>query len=138
MKACRITFQTHGDEQGILVAVEGCKDIPFQIRRVYYMYGTSEEATRGRHAHKSLQQVLICVHGSCKIRLDDGKERETFLLDHPEEGLYISHAIWREMFDFSSDSVLMVLASEPYDQSDYIRDYEEFLKYVEEHEDDAQ
>ena len=126
-----IKFQTHGDEKGTLVAVEECKDIPFQIKRVYYMYNTGSDVSRGCHAHKSLQQVLICVHGSCKVRLDDGKERKVVSLDQPDKGLYISNHIWREMFDFSPDAVLMVLASEPYRESDYIRDYAEFLKYAE-------
>ena len=134
MKAHKINFQTHGDNQGTLVAIEECKDIPFQIKRVYYMYGTRSDVTRGRHAHKSLQQVLICVNGSCKIRLDDRNERKVFLLDHPNEGLYISHTIWREMYDFSPDTVLLVLASDFYSESDYIRDYEEFLEYVKNHE----
>ena len=126
-----IKFQTHGDEKGTLVAVEECKDIPFQIKRVYYMYNTGRDVSRGCHAHKSLQQVLICVHGSCKVRLDDGNERKVVSLDQPDKGLYISNAIWREMFDFSPDAVLMVLASEPYRELDYIRDYAEFLKYAE-------
>ena len=130
----KILFQSHGDEQGTLIAIEECKDIPFHIKRVYYMYGTGDNVTRGRHAHKRLQQVLICVHGSCKIRLDDGKEQKIVSLDKQNEGLYIAHDIWREMFDFSSDAVLLVLASEPYDKSDYIRDYEEFLKYVKDRE----
>ena len=99
------------------------------------MYNTDEHVTRGHHAHKALQQVLICVHGSCRIRIDDGKEQETVLLDQPDTGLYIPNAIWREMFDFSSDAVLMVLASEPYSESDYIRDYEDFLCFINNHED---
>ena len=135
MKAYNIYFQTHGDNQGTLVAIEGCKDIPFPIKRVYYMYGTDEHVIRGRHAHKALQQVLICVHGSCRIRIDDGEKQETVLLDQPNIGLYISNAIWREMFDFSSDAVLMVLASEPYSESDYIRDYQDFLCLINNHED---
>ena len=88
-----IKFQTHGDEKGTLVAVEECKDIPFQIKRVYYMYNTGSDVSRGCHAHKSLQQVLICVHGSCKVRLDDGKERKVVSLDQPDKGLYISNHI---------------------------------------------
>ena len=130
MEIHKYSFLRHGDEQGFLIAIEECHDIPFQIRRVYYMYGTSGGVVRGRHAHKSLEQVLICVHGSCKIRLNDGKERETVVLDQPNEGLYLPHSVWREMFDFSPDAVLMVLASEFYDESDYIRDYDEFLEFV--------
>ena len=94
------------------------------------MYDTVNKVVRGKHAHKSLEQILICTSGSCKILLDDGKEKEVIELNKPYEGLYISNAIWREMYDFSSDAVLMVLASNYYDESDYIRDYDEFLKYV--------
>ena len=94
------------------------------------MYDTTEGTSRGHHAHKSLQQILICVHGNCKIKLDNGKEQEIVLLDKPNEGLYVSNVMWREMFDFSPDAVLMVLASELYDEEDYIRDYDAFLKYA--------
>lgn len=129
-----ITFGIHGDSRGSLIAIEQLKDIPFEIKRVYYMYDTTEGVTRGYHAHKNLQQVLICVHGSCKIRLDNGTEKEIVILDKPYEGLYVSNNMWREMFDFSPDAVLMVLASELYDESDYIRDYDEFLKFIKENQ----
>lgn len=125
-------FEPHGDERGQLVALEEQKEIPFPIKRVYYMYDTAEGVTRGKHAHKSLEQILICVHGSCKILLDDGREKEIVVLDQPNLGLYVSNVMWREMFDFSPDAVLMVLASEPYDEADYIRDYDTFLAFVEE------
>lgn len=130
MQIVKYTFPPHGDERGQLVALEENKDIPFDIRRVYYIYDTKENVRRGFHAHKSLEQILICVHGSCKILLDDGTEKAIVLLDKPYEGLYISNAIWREMFDFSPDAVLMVCASEHYDEKDYIRDYDSFLAYV--------
>lgn len=126
------TFQCHGDERGNLVAVEEMKDIPFKVKRVYYMYDTLTNVVRGKHAHKALQQVLICVHGSCRVHLDDGVETKEVLLDKPNVGLYISSAVWREMYDFSSDAVLMVLASKYYDEGDYIRDYESFKKYTKE------
>ena len=132
MQVVKYVFQPHGDERGQLVALEESKDIPFKIKRVYYMYDTTEGVTRGYHAHKNLQQVLICVNGSCKIRLDNGSEKEIIILDTPNEGLYVSNNMWREMYDFSSDAVLMVLASELYDESDYIRDYDAFLEYVKE------
>ncbi len=131
MQVIKYVFQPHGDERGQLVALEEFKDIPFQIKRVYYMYDTGEGVERGFHAHKCLQQILICIHGSCKIRLDNGKEKKIVPLEKPYEGLYVSNVMWREMFDFSSDAVLLVLASELYDESDYIRDYDEFLKFVE-------
>ena len=130
MQIKKYIFQRHGDDRGQLVAIEEYKDIPFRVKRVYYMYDTGEGVTRGFHAHKSLQQILICIHGSCKIRLDDGKEKKVIPLDKPYEGLYISNAVWREMFDFSPDAVLMVLASELYDEVDYIRNYNEFLQYL--------
>ena len=123
-------FQPHGDDRGQLVAIEEYKHIPFQVKRVYYMYDTGEGVVRGHHAHKSLQQILICIHGSCKIRLDNGRETKVVPLEKPYEGLYVSNIMWREMFDFSPDAVLMVLASELYDEADYIRDYDEFLDYV--------
>lgn len=125
-----IEFQKHGDERGMLVALEKGKEIPFPIKRVYYMYDTLPGVRRGFHAHKELKQVLICIHGQCVIHLDDGYETKEILLDKPNEGLFISGAIWREMYDFSPDAVLMVLASELYDEADYIRNYEEFLRYI--------
>lgn len=131
MQVRKYAFQQHGDERGQLVALEELIDIPFEIKRVYYMYDTLEGVRRGYHAHKALEQILICIHGSCKILLDDGTEKEIVPLDNPYEGLYVSNAMWREMFDFSPDAVLMVLASEYYTEDDYIRDYDEFLKYIE-------
>ena len=130
MKIVKIPFPEHGDERGQLVALEERKDIPFNIRRVYYMYDTVPGVSRGHHAHRSLEQILICVHGNCKILLDDGTERVVVPMNEPNEGLYIAGNMWREMYDFSPDAVLLVLASELYDESDYIRDYAEFLQYV--------
>ena len=126
----KISLIPHGDSRGQLIAIEENNDIPFHVKRVYYIYDTNSDVTRGCHAHRSLKQLLICVHGSCKIRLDDGKESQIVLLDEPNEGIIICDTIWREMFDFSKDAVLLVLASEIYDEKDYIRDYQEFLKYV--------
>ena len=106
--------------------------IPFTIRRVYYMYDTDPAFTRGKHAHKNLEQILLCIHGSCTITLDDGEERKSVRLEQPNIGVYISGATWREMSDFSGDAVLMVLASEFYNEDDYIRDYDTFLAYAKE------
>ena len=128
MQVVKYVFQPHGDERGQLVALEEFNDIPFRIKRVYYMYDTVENVRRGGHAHKRLEQILICIHGSCKILLDNGMEKKVVPLEKPYEGLYIGHNFWREMFDFSSDAVLMVLASELFDENDYIRSYEEFLE----------
>lgn len=135
MDVNKLLFRVHNDVRGNLVAIEEEKDIPFQIKRIYYIYNVMEGAVRGLHAHKSLKQLLICIHGNCKVLLDDGKEKITVELDNPNLGLYISNAIWREMSDFSSDAVLLVLASEHYDENDYIRDYKEFLQFVKESED---
>lgn len=130
MRLEKIKFQQHGDKRGQLVAIEEWKDIPFEIKRIYYMYDTGKGVRRGFHAHKCLQQILVCVHGSCKILLDDGKEKEIVLLENPYEGILITNNIWREMYDFSEDAVLLVLASEYYDEKDYIRDYDKFLEMV--------
>lgn len=135
MQVIKYVFQPHGDERGQLVALEEFKDIPFKIKRVYYMYDTAEGVIRGFHAHKSLQQILVCIHGNCKIKLDNGKEKKIVPLEKPYEGLYVANNMWREMFDFSSDAVLMVLASELYDEADYIRNYDEFLRSVRKKED---
>ena len=96
----------------------------------YALYDTVQGVRRGFHAHKNLEQVLICVHGSCKVLLDNGSETSDVVLDKPYEGLYIANNIWREMYDFSPDAVLLVLASQLYDESDYIRDYDEFLAFI--------
>lgn len=128
-----IQLSPHGDERGKLIALESCSDqIPFEVRRVYYIYDTTPGTVRGRHAHKALKQVLICVSGACTIECEmlDGTKSE-HRLDWPDKGLMISGLVWRNMKDFSKDAVLMVLASEHYDESDYVRDYEEFKKLSE-------
>jgi len=130
MDIIKYMFTPHGDERGQLVAVEGKKTIPFEVKRVYYIYDTLPGVRRGFHAHRNLEQVLICVHGSCKILLDDGHERTEVVLNKPYEGLYIANDTWREMYDFSDGAVLLVLASEYYDEIDYIRNYDEFLEMV--------
>lgn len=130
MQVIKYAFQQHGDERGQLVALEELKDIPFKIKRVYYMYDTKEGVHRGFHAHKTLEQIMICIHGSCKVLLDNGTEKKLVYLEKPYEGLYISNDIWREMYDFSEDAVLMVLASDYYEEEDYIRDYNEFLAFL--------
>ena len=130
MQIVKYQFQQHGDNRGQLVSLEEFNDIPFEIKRVYYMYDTVSGVTRGYHAHKSLEQILICIHGSCKIRLDNGKEKKIIYLEKPYEGLYVPNNMWREMYDFSPDAVLMCLASEIYNEDDYIRDYEEFLNFI--------
>lgn len=122
-----LKFNVHGDHNGSLVALEKGDDFPFDIKRVYYIYGTARNAVRGKHSHRKLEQVIICTSGSCDFILDDGSERVTVHLDSPEQGLYIKHNIWREFTNFTPGCVVMVLASEHYDESDYIRDYQTFL-----------
>jgi dTDP-4-dehydrorhamnose 3,5-epimerase-like enzyme len=122
-----IDFPGLGDERGSLISLETHKKIPFDIKRVYYIYGTKADVARGFHAHKKLQQVAVCVSGKCRIILDNGNKREELWLDSPAKGLLIGDLVWREMHDFSNDCILLVMASEHYDESDYIRDYEDFL-----------
>jgi dTDP-4-dehydrorhamnose 3,5-epimerase-like enzyme len=128
MKIELVPLQIHGDQRGSLVSLETTKNIPFEIKRVYYLFDTKADVTRGYHAHRELKQVAIAIRGSCRFALDDGKERINILLDNPAQGLLIESFIWREMSDFSDDCVLMVLADKEYDESDYIRDYEQFLE----------
>lgn len=125
-----IDFDVKGDERGSLVALETNKNIPFEIKRVYYIFGTKPNIVRGKHAHKKLQQVAVAVHGSCKFRLDDGKVKKEVVLDSPRKGLIIREMVWREMYDFSEDCVLMVLASDFYEEYDYIRDYKKFRAFL--------
>ncbi len=126
MQIVKYAFQQHGDSRGMLVALEEFKDIPFEIKRVYFMYNTGSNVHRGFHAHRNLEQILICIHGSCKILLDNGEEKKIVSLEKPYEGLYVSNNMWREMYDFSEGAVLLVLASDYYNEEDYIRDYEKF------------
>ena len=132
MQIKKYIFPPHGDKRGQLVAIEAMKDLPFEVKRVYYIYDTLPDVRRGFHAHKCLEQILVCVHGNCKIHLDDGKNTTEVVLDKPYEGLYIANNMWREMYDFSEDAVLLVLASEYYDEADYIRNYDDFLTYIKE------
>ena len=119
-----------GDHRGKLVAIEALSDIPFDIKRVFYIYGTQPDVPRGQHSHYQTKQYLIAVNGSCKVTLDDGVQVSTYDLNQPNIGLLQDSLIWGMMHDFSEDCVLMVLASEHYDESDYIRDYSEFLECV--------
>lgn len=125
-----ISFESLGDHRGSLVALEQNKNIPFAIKRIYYIFDTKQGVVRGLHAHKALKQVAIALKGSCRFVLDDGITKEDIILDCPTKGILIDSCLWREMHDFSDDCVLMVLASEHYDESDYIRDYAVFLQEV--------
>ncbi|MDR9862863.1 WxcM-like domain-containing protein [Pseudomonas baetica] len=125
-----IDLRVIGDQRGSLVALEPGLNIPFAIKRVYYIYGTLPDVGRGYHAHRRLEQMAICVSGRCKMIIDDGVTRQEQLLDSASKALVIRNMIWREMHDFSDDCVLLVLASEYYDESDYIRDYDQFIREV--------
>ncbi len=125
-----VFFKPLGDDRGSLVALESNKNVPFNIERVYYIFGTQKGVSRGFHAHRHLKQLALCVTGSCRIVLDNGKIREEVILDCSTTGLLIDDLIWREMHDFTPDCVLMVLANRYYDESDYIRNYQEFLTIV--------
>lgn len=130
MKSKIINFNIHGDARGSLVALEKEHNVPFDIKRVYYIFGTKDGVRRGYHAHINLKQLAICVKGSCKFLLDNGYDKVVYDLDEPTKGLYIEGLIWREMFDFSSDCVLMVLADAYYDEADYIRSYQDFTTEI--------
>ena len=126
---CRIVdIRKYSDNRGYLSVIEGGEDIPFEIKRIYYLYMVPE-AARGAHAHKELQQLLVATSGSVDITLDDGKEKKTFHLDRPWKGLWVVPGLWRDLDNFSGGTVLMCLASEKYDEGDYIREYDEFLEY---------
>ena len=126
----KLQFADLGDERGKLVVAEGEIDIPFKIERVFYIYGSDDTVVRGQHANRNSEFVLINVAGSSKVMITDGSNREIVDLNRPMEGVYIPKMIWKEMYDFSPDSVLLVLASTHYDGSEYIRDFEEYLKEI--------
>jgi dTDP-4-dehydrorhamnose 3,5-epimerase-like enzyme len=125
-----IDFKSLGDERGGLVALEAHKDIPFDIKRVYYISGTDAGVARGFHAHKELMQVAVCITGQCKFIMDDGSNKQEVIMDSPVKGIMIDKMQWHEMHDFSKDCVLLVLASDHYVESDYIRNYKNFLALV--------
>jgi len=125
-----IDFDIMGDDRGSLIALEEHHNAPFEIKRVYYIFATKEKVRRGFHAHKNLKQIAVCVSGSCWFHLDDGVKTEEIVLNTPNKGLLLEGLIWREMYDFSPDCVLLVLASEHYDEGDYIREFNQFEKEV--------
>lgn len=119
----------HSDRKGNITVVANKEDIPFEVRRTYYLYDVPGGESRGGHAHRELSQLIIAVSGSFTVTLDDGKVKRTFVLNRPYQGLYIVPGIWRTLDDFSTGAVCLVLASHGYDEADYIRDYDEFIKY---------
>lgn len=122
-----LNMEIFGDERGKLVSLEGDKNIPFDIKRVYYIFDTLPDQERGKHAHKSLEQIIIAIDGACQFILDDGKNRESVWLNRPDIGLYIGKNMWREMKNFSYGCKLMVLANEYYNPNEYIKNYNEFI-----------
>jgi dTDP-4-dehydrorhamnose 3,5-epimerase-like enzyme len=127
MDVTLITLQYHGDARGSLVVMEENKNVPFPVKRIYYLFDTARGERRGFHAHKKLQQLAVVVKGTCWFHLDDGKEQQQVFMDNPAQALLLPPMLWHEMFDFSEDCVLMVLADDFYDESDYIRNYQEFM-----------
>ena len=119
----------HSDRKGNLTVVENGVTLPFDVKRVYYLYDVPGGESRGAHAHKELEQLIIAASGSFKVTLDDGKIKRTFFLNRPYQGLYVKPGMWRDLEDFSSGAVCMVLASEVYQAEDYSRDYQEFLDF---------
>ncbi len=128
--ARHIDFKELGDARGNLVVMEGDDSIPFHIKRIYYIYNTEQGVARGFHAHHHLKQVIVAVRGRCEMHLDNGKEKEIVVLDDPCKAIVIDTMIWRELHHFSEDCIILCLASEHYDESDYIRDYDTFMKEV--------
>lgn len=128
---CKVlNFKDLGDERGKLVVVEGEKDIPFDIKRVFYIYGSDPDIRRGQHANLESEFVLINVSGKSKVWVTNGKEEQIIDLDVPMKGVYLPKMVWKDMYDFSSDSVLLVLASTHYNGTEYIRDYDNYLKLM--------
>lgn len=130
MEIERIRLNKHGDQRGMLVALEQDREVPFVIRRVYYLFATTHGVHRGQHAHRHLKQLAVAVRGSVTCLLDDGSDTVEVILDDPSRGLLLGSMVWRELYDFSDDCVLMVLADHLYDPSDYIADYADFLREV--------
>lgn len=131
-----VDLSVRGDARGSLIAIEGGRDIPFEVARVYYIFDNVSDVARGFHAHHALEQLAICVTGSCIMVLDDGARRYEVPLDRPDRGVRIGSPIWREMNSFSPDCVLLVLASRHYDEGDYIRDYDAFMRIARRREED--
>ena len=117
-----------GDHRGSLVVAEANRNVPFSIQRLYYIFGAQPDVPRGFHAHKELQQIAFCIQGSCKMLMNNGKEKQEVLIGQPNKGLFIPPMVWHEMHGFSEDCILLVLASDHYDESDYIRNYDQFLE----------
>lgn len=128
---CILNFEEKGDDRGSLIVAEGDGiDIPFSIKRVFYIYGSDAAVIRGQHANKRTEFVLINISGTSKVKMTNGREEKIVVLNRPRMGLYLKRMIWKEMYDFSEDAILLVLASEHYDANEYIREYREYLSYI--------
>lgn len=125
-----ISFTKITDPRGNLTVAQSFNNVPFDIKRVYWVYDVPGGESRGGHAHKACKEIVIALSGSFHLTVDNGAERKTVLLNHPYEGLLVDTDVWRTLEDFSSGAVCLVLASEPFDEDDYIRDYDDFLRYV--------
>ncbi|EAL3117017.1 WxcM-like domain-containing protein [Campylobacter coli] len=125
-----LNFNVKSDSRGSLIALENLKEIPFEVKRIYYIYDTKPDFPRGAHAHKELEQVLIMMDGSCELVLNDGKDIKNIILNRPDMGIFIGKNMWREMKNFSYGAKLLVLASDFYNEKEYIRDYAEFLRNI--------
>jgi dTDP-4-dehydrorhamnose 3,5-epimerase-like enzyme len=128
MEIKTLDFDIKGDSLGYLIALESHKNTPFPFKRVYYIFDIDVNDVRGKHAHKKLEQILICCRGKCKVMFDDKREKRTVELDRPNKAVVIPPMVWHEMFDFSPDCLLIAAASDFYDERDYIRSYDEFLR----------
>jgi dTDP-4-dehydrorhamnose 3,5-epimerase-like enzyme len=129
-KALLMNFKQLGDDRGKLVVMEGNKDIPFEIARIFYIYGSQEGIVRGQHANRRSEFILVNVHGTSKVKVDYGNSKEVFELNEPYTALFIPRMVWKDMYDFSNDSVLLVLSNEKYDANEYIRDYNQYLNEI--------
>jgi wxcM family protein len=135
-KVKMLSFKQNGDDRGHLVVIEGNKDVPFDIKRIFYIYGSDPNVVRGQHANRETEFVLVNVAGKSKVKVYDGKGNEAiFILNRPHTGIYLPTMVWKDMYDFSEDSVLLVLASEAYNPNEYIRNYDEFVEEIAKEED---
>jgi dTDP-4-dehydrorhamnose 3,5-epimerase-like enzyme len=134
MRSCEISFNQKGDNRGQLVVLESGKEVPFNIQRVFYIYGSDADVVRGKHANIKSEFVLVNVQGKSKVKVNDGKHSTIYELNEPHRGIYIPKMLWKEMYDFSSDSVLLVFASEHYDDAEYIRDYDVYQQMMRTHQ----
>ena len=129
MKPFVLNFPQRGDERGWLVVAEGNKDVPFDIKRIFYIYGSEANVVRGQHANRKSESVLVNIAGSCRVKTRNGMgDDRVFELNRPNMGLYIPRMVWKDMYDFSPDSILLCIASEPYDPNEYVRSYEAFVQ----------